>query len=146
MHSSKLHSSIHSNLIITSHKIFGALSARLLVPLRKIINNRVPMISGLRFQYFVLRFGFGSVFSKTAVWVRFRFCQNRTAVSVRFRFCHLLFSSQPSTDALGAKMEWGICTFWGLEEWFNRYSQKANCSNLNLKQRRANMKRFGMFQ
>jgi hypothetical protein len=42
------------------------------------------LTNGLPFQYFVLQFGFGSAFPKTAVW-------NRTTVSVRFRFCHLLF-------------------------------------------------------
>ena len=30
--------------------------------------------SGLQFQYFVLRFGFGSVIGKTAASVWFRFC------------------------------------------------------------------------
>ena len=47
--------------------------------------------SGVRFQYFVLRFSFGSVRRKTAVFGSVS--PNRTAVSVLFRFCHLFFSS-----------------------------------------------------
>ena len=59
------------------------LSTSLQLDIKPLLENT----SGLRFQYSVLRFGFGVVFPKTAV-------------SVRFRFSHLLFSSQPSTDAL----------------------------------------------